>query len=302
MPIKISDSLPARAVLEGENIFVMTERRALTQDIRPLRLLILNLMPDKVTTETQLLRCLSNTPLQIEVSLLQTATYKPRNTAEDHLLSFYTTFDQVRGHRFDGMIVTGAPVEQMNFEDVDYWPELAGILDWTKQNVHSTLHICWGAQAALYRHYGIPKNDLPAKMFGVFPHTASRAHVPLFRGFDDVFHIPHSRHTDTRESDLLQHPAIEVLSVSEEAGLFAAMAEGGRQIFLTGHPEYDALTLDGEYRRDLDKGLPIAIPRHYYPDDDASKPPLVRWRSTSLLYTNWLNYYVYQSTPYDFAF
>jgi homoserine O-succinyltransferase len=302
MPIKISDSLPARTVLEGENIFVMTERRALSQDIRPLRLLILNLMPDKVTTETQLLRCLSNTPIQIEVSLLQTATYKPRNTAEDHLLSFYTTFNRIQDSRFDGMIVTGAPVEQMRFEDVDYWPELCEILDWAQEHVHSTLHICWGAQAALYRHYGVPKYELPQKVFGVFPHTVCRPHIPLFRGFDDVFPAPHSRHTEIREADFSGISALEVLSVSEEAGVFAAMAEGGRQIFITGHPEYDALTLDTEYKRDLGKGLDIDMPRHYYPGNDASNPPPHRWRShASLLYTNWLNYYVYQETPYDFA-
>jgi len=324
MPIKISDSLPARAVLEGENIFVMAEREAATQDFRPLRLLLFNLMPDKMTTETQLLRCLSNTPLQIEVSLLQTATYRPKHTSADHLLSFYTTFEHVRGNRYDGMITTGAPVEQMSFEDVYYWPELCEILDWTKENVHSTLHICWGAQAALYRHYGIPKYDLPSKMFGVFNHTARQRHIPLFRGFDDDFPVPHSRHTEIREGDLTGVPGLEILAVSEEAGVLAAIAAGNRwgenpharqsdniarrpwgvrtQIFLTGHPEYDALTLDGEYRRDMSKGLPIEAPRHYYPDGDASRPPPHRWRShASLLYTNWLNYYVYQETPYDFT-
>ncbi len=300
MPIKIPDSLPARTVLENENIFVMTQDRAIHQDIRPLKVLLLNLMPDKVTTETQLLRCLSNTPLQIEITLLQTASYQPQNVSGEHLLAFYTTFDAVRSSRFDGMIITGAPIEHMAFEDVDYWSELSEILDWTRENVHSTLHICWGAQAALYHHYGVRKHAMPEKVFGVFEHRQVKAHVPLLRGFDDVFPAPHSRHTEIREADLRAVPEIEVLATSGEAGVFAAMSGGGRQIFITGHPEYDALTLDREYRRDLDRGLPIVPPKHYY---DESGAPILRWRAHgNLLYTNWLNYYVYQSTPYGFVF
>ena len=302
MPINISALLPARIALESENIFVMSEHRAQHQDIRPLRLLILNLMPDKIATETQLLRCLSNTPLQIEVTLLQTATYQSKNTARDHLLAFYKTFDEVRGHRFDGMIVTGAPVEHLSFDKVEYWPELCEIMDWSRRNVHSTLHICWGAQAALYHHYGIDKHPLPQKVFGIFEHTKVAEHVPLFRGFDDRFPAPHSRHTEVRASELLAVPGVELLAVSEEAGVFAVMADDGRQIFIVGHPEYDAMTLDTEYKRDLSKGLSIDIPKHYYPDDDPGQTPLLRWRSHgSLLYTNWLNYYVYQETPFDFA-
>ncbi len=302
MPIKIPDTLPARSVLENENIFVMPQYRAIHQDIRPLQLLLLNLMPDKLTTEAQLLRCLSNTPLQIEVTLLQTASYQPQNTPSEHLLAFYTTFESVRSMRFDGMIVTGAPIEHMEFEDVGYWGELSEILDWTRENVHSTLHICWGAQAALYRHYGVRKHALSEKMFGVFEHSQTKAHVPLFRGFDELFPAPHSRHTEIREADLQAVPEIEILATSAEAGVFAAIAQNGRQIFITGHPEYDALTLDKEYRRDLDKGLAIAPPKHYYKGNDTKSAPLVRWRAHgNLLYTNWLNYYVYQSTPYDFT-
>ncbi len=302
MPIKIPDTLPARAVLENENIFVMPQYRAIHQDIRPLQLLLLNLMPDKLATEAQLLRCLSNTPLQIEVTLLQTASYQPQNTPSEHLLSFYTTFDNVRDTRFDGMIITGAPVEHLEFEAVDYWNELREILDWTRTNVHSTLHICWGAQAALYHHYGIQKHALPEKMFGVFEHRLMKAHVPLLRGFDDIFPAPHSRHTEIREADLSVIPEVELLAASDEAGVFAAIAEGGRQIFIVGHPEYDALTLDREYRRDLNSGKPIEPPKHYYLDDDPQNAPQLRWRAHgNLLYTNWLNYYVYQSTPYDFT-
>ncbi len=302
MPIKIPDTLPARSVLENENIFVMPQYRAIHQDIRPLQLLLLNLMPDKLSTEAQLLRCLSNTPLQIEVTLLQTASYQPQNTPSEHLLSFYTTFNAVRHDRFDGMIITGAPVELMEFEEVDYWGELSEILDWTLTNVHSTLHICWGAQAALFHHYGIEKRALKEKMFGVFEHRQLKAHVPLLRGFDELFPAPHSRHTEIRGDDLRRVPEVELIAASDEAGVFAAIAGGGKQIFVTGHPEYDALTLEREYRRDVDKGLSIAPPKHYYPDDDPRNAPLLRWRAHgNLLYTNWLNYYVYQSTPYDFT-
>ncbi len=301
MPIKIPDSLPARSVLEGENIFVMTEYRAIHQDIRPLSVLILNLMPTKIVTETQLLRKLSNTPLQIQVELLRTSSYLPQHTDSDHLESFYTTFDQVKDRKFDGMIITGAPVENLDFADVEYWDELCQIMEWTRTHVHSTLHVCWGAQAALYYHYKIPKYSLDKKLFGVFAHTAVKKQSPLFRGFDDVFYVPHSRHTSTRVEDVLKVPELELLAVSDEAGLFAVKSEDNRRFFITGHPEYDADTLEKEYRRDLDKGLPIDVPAHYFPGDDPNQPPVVRWRSAAqLFYTNWLNYYVYQTTPYDF--
>ena len=302
MPIKIPDSLPARSVLEGENIFVMTEYRAIHQDIRPLSVLILNLMPTKIVTETQLLRKLSNTPLQIQVELLRTSSYLPQHTDSDHLESFYTTFDQVKDRKFDGMIITGAPVENLDFADVEYWDELCQIMEWTRTHVHSTLHVCWGAQAALYYHYKIPKYSLDKKLFGVFAHTAVKKQSPLFRGFDDVFYVPHSRHTSTRVEDVLKVPELELLAVSDEAGLFAVKSEDNRRFFITGHPEYDADTLEKEYRRDLDKGLPIDVPAHYFPGDDPNQPPVVRWRSAAqLFYTNWLNYYVYQTTPYDLA-
>ena len=301
MPIKIPDSLPARSVLEGENIFVMTEYRAIHQDIRPLSVLILNLMPTKIVTETQLLRKLSNTPLQIQVELLRTSSYLPQHTDSDHLESFYTTFGQVKDRKFDGMIITGAPVENLDFADVEYWDELCQIMEWTRTHVHSTLHVCWGAQAALYYHYKIPKYSLDKKLFGVFAHTAVKKQSPLFRGFDDVFYVPHSRHTSTRVEDVLKVPELELLAVSDEAGLFAVKSEDNRRFFITGHPEYDADTLEKEYRRDLDKGLPIDVPAHYFPGDDPNQPPVVRWRSAAqLFYTNWLNYYVYQTTPYDF--
>ena len=300
MPIKIPDSLPARVTLEGENIFVMTEYRAMHQDMRPLSLLILNLMPTKIVTETQLLRKLSNSPLQVQVELLKTASHVSQNTDADHLSSFYTTIDEIRDRKFDGMIITGAPVENLDFTDVDYWPELCRIMDWTTTHVHSTLHVCWGAQAGLFYHYGIPKYSLDHKLFGVFPHTALKKQSPLFRGFDDVFFVPHSRHTETREEDIRKIPELELLSVSEEAGVFAVKSEDNRRFFITGHPEYDPDTLSREYFRDVDKGLPIDIPRHYFPDDDPAQPPVVRWRSAGqLFYTNWLNYYVYQTTPYD---
>ena len=302
MPIKIPDSLPARATLEGENIFVMTEYRAIHQDVRPLNLLILNLMPTKIVTETQLLRKLSNSPLQVEVELLQTASHISQNTDADHLLSFYTTFDQIKHRKYDGMIITGAPVENLDFTDVDYWPELCEIMEWSKTHVHSTLHICWGAQAGLYYHYGIPKYSLDKKLFGVFPHTTTwqKRQSPLFRGFDDVFYVPHSRYTENKVEDILAQPELELLAVSEEAGVFAVKSENNRRFFITGHPEYDADTLSREYFRDVDKGLDIAVPANYFPDNDPAQTPVVRWRSAAqLFYNNWLNYYVYQTTPYD---
>lgn len=300
MPIRIPDSLPAREVLEEENIFTMTEFRAFHQDIRPLKVLILNLMPTKIVTETQLLRKLSNTPLQIQVELLQTASYVGHYTDASHLESFYTTFEQIRDNKYDGMIITGAPVENMEFEEVDYWPELCAIMEWSKTHVHSTFHVCWGAQAALYYHYGIPKYSREKKLFGVFPHRALKPNSPLFRGFDDVFYVPHSRHTENCAEDILAIPALELLAVSEEAGVFAVKSRDNRQFFITGHPEYDPDTLAREYHRDVDKGLAIDVPKHYFPNDDPTKEPVVQWRSAAqLLYTNWLNYYVYQTTPYD---
>lgn len=300
MPIRIPDSLPARATLEGENIFVMTEYRAMHQDIRPLNVLILNLMPTKIVTETQLLRKLSNTPLQIQVELLRTSSYQPQNTDEDHLESFYTTFDQVKNKKYDGLIITGAPVENLDFTQVDYWDELCEIMSWSHSHVHSTLHICWGAQAGLYYHYGIEKHSLPEKLFGVFEHQVLKPSSPLFRGFDDVFEAPHSRYTEVLEQDILSTQGLELLSVSDEAGVFAVKSEDSRQLFIMGHPEYDPDTLAREYFRDRDKGLPIHVPLHYFPGDNPTGAPVVRWRSAGqLLYTNWLNYYVYQTTPYD---
>ncbi len=300
MPIKIPDSLPACAVLESENIFVMTERRALHQDIRPLNLLILNLMPTKIVTETQLLRKLSNTPLQIEVDLLQTASYVGRNTDTSHLDSFYTTFDKVKDKKYDGMIITGAPVENMEFDQVDYWPELCQIMKWTETHVHSTMHICWGAQAGLYYHYGIPKRSLQEKLFGVFEHNVLKANSPWFRGFDDVFFAPNSRYTEVWEEDIRKIPELEVMATGSESGVFAVKSTDSRRFFVLGHPEYDPDTLAREYFRDVDKGLDIAVPVNYFPDNDPSQAPIVRWRAAGqLLYTNWLNYYVYQTTPYD---
>ncbi len=299
MPIKIADSLPARAVLESENIFVMTERRALSQDIRPLKIAILNLMPLKIVTETQLLRCLSNTPLQIEIDLVQTRTYHSKNTPEDHLLTFYKTFDEIRSKKYDGFIITGAPVELLDFEAVEYWDELCEIMRWTRAHVHSTLHICWGAQAGLYFHYGIPKHILPEKKSGVFYHHVLIPKEPIFRGFNDIFLVPHSRHTEVREADILANPSLRLLSRSDEAGVHIVEAMNGRQLFVLGHGEYDRDTLKAEYVRDRSKGMAPKIPEHYFPNDDPSKEPLVRWRSHAhLFFTNWLNYYVYQSTPY----
>lgn len=303
MPIKIPDDLPAAGILEQENVFVMYENRAYSQDIRPLRILILNLMPNKIVTETQLLRLLSNTPLQVDVDLIYTATYCPRNTSTEYLTKFYETFDQVKERRYDGMIITGAPVEHLSFEEVAYWNELEEIMAWSKIHVYSTLHICWGAQAGLYYHYGIPKYDLPAKMFGVFPHCLSWTKpVKLFRGFDDVFYVPHSRHTEVRRSDIEKISQLRILSESKISGVYAVSDLTGRQIFLTGHSEYDPLILQYEYERDLERGLPIQLPVNYFPDDDPTKPPIVRWRSSAyLLFANWLNYYVYQETPYDLS-
>lgn len=300
MPIKIADSLPARAILESENIFVMTEHRALHQDIRPLRLALLNLMPTKITTETQILRCLSNTPLQIEVDLIQTATYQSTHTPEDHLLTFYKTFDDIKDRNYDGFIITGAPVEKMAFEDVDYWQEICTIMEWTKTHVHSTLHICWGAQAGLYYHYGIPKYLLPEKISGIFEHKVLHPKELIFRGYDDRFHAPHSRHTEVHAADIQANPALKLLAESDEAGVLIAEAMHGRQIFVCGHFEYDADTLKNEYFRDLNKGMHPQIPKHYFPNDDPTAQPLVTWRSHGqLFYTNWLNHYVYQTTPYD---
>lgn len=302
MPIKIPDSLPARAILEDENIFVMTEHRAMHQDIRPLKLLILNLMPTKVITETQLMRKLSNTPLQFEVELLRTISHDAKNTDDNHLSSFYVGLDDIKHRYYDGMIITGAPVENLDFDEVDYWPELCEIMEWTKTNVHCTMHICWGAQAALFYHYGVQKYALPKKMFGVFLHTIRKPLSPFFRGFDDQFWMPHSRHTEILEKDIAQVPELEMLSSSEKAGVFAVKTKDSRQFFLTGHPEYDRETLLLEYQRDTDRGLDIDIPENYFPADDPGAQPMVSWCAHGqLMYSNWLNYYVYQSTPYDIS-
>jgi len=300
MPIKIADSLPARAVLEEENIFVMTEHRALSQDIRPLKLLILNLMPTKIITETQILRKLSNTPLQIEIELLKTVSYDSKNTDKAHLESFYRSFDEIKSKYYDGMIVTGAPVENLDFEAVDYWSELCEIMQWSRSNVHSTFHICWGAQAGLYYHFGIEKHVLPKKLFGVFEHKLLKPNSPLFRGFNDIFHVPHSRYTEVLAEDIQKIPELELLSVSDRAGVFAVKTKDSRQFFITGHPEYDAETLAFEYFRDRERGLGTAIPENYFPDDNPGMDPAVTWRAhAQLLYSNWLNYYVYQTTPYE---
>ena len=299
MPIKIPDSLPARTTLESENIFVMTQFRAMHQDIRPLHLLILNLMPTKIVTETQLLRKLSNTPLQIEVDLLHTISHQAKNTSMAHLENFYVGLDKVRERYYDGMIITGAPVENLNFQDVDYWDELCDIMAWTRDHVHCTLHICWGAQAGLYYHYGIPKVSMEKKLFGVYPHRLLRPHSPIFRGFDPEFYVPHSRYTTFREEDIRRVPQLEILSTSPQAGIYIVKTEDSRQFFITGHPEYDADTLQQEYLRDVNRGVAIDIPEHYFPDNDPSRAPQMTWRShAQLFYTNWLNYYVYQTTPY----
>ena len=300
MPIKIPNLLPATQTLHEENIFVITENRAITQDIRPLRIVMLNLMPQKIVTETQIARLIGNTPLQVELELLQTATHKSTHMSEEHMLSFYKVFDDIKDQNFDGMIITGAPVEHVAFEEVDYWEELCEIMEWSKTHVTSTLHICWGAQAGLYYHYGVPKVQLPEKLFGVFEHKLDYKRSILFRGFDDTFLVPHSRHTANRREDIESVEGLRVLASSDEAGVFVVSTERGRQIFVTGHSEYDADTLKKEYLRDKGKGLKIAVPKNYFPNDDDTKEPIVRWRScANLFYSNWLNYFVYQATPYD---
>lgn len=299
MPIKIPKNLPAAKILRDENIFVMDVERAQSQNIRPLRILVLNLMPTKITTETQLARLLGNTPLQIEMELL-TVHRTPKNTAKEHMLSFYQTFDQVKDAYFDGMVITGAPVEQMAFEEVDYWQELCEIMQWSRSHVYSTFHICWGAQAGLYYHYGIEKLPLEKKMFGIFPHTVTHKGSILFRGFDDVFLAPHSRHTTVNREQIAANPKLKILAESPEAGVYAISTDAGRQIFITGHAEYDADTLAKEYFRDKDAGLPIDLPKNYFPNDDDTQTPLSTWRSgANLLFSNWLNYFVYQATPYE---
>ena len=300
MPICIPDSLPAAHTLESENIFVMTQERATHQDIRPLKIGILNLMPTKIVTETQLLRLLSNSPLQIDIELIQTASHISKNTAAEHLFKFYRTFDDIKDELFDGFIITGAPVEQMEFEEVDYWPELCTFLEWTKSHVYSSLHICWGAQAALYYHYGIQKHPLPKKMFGVFEHDTLEPTHPLVRGFDEVFYAPHSRHTTIKKEDVLACPKLQLLASSDEAGAYLIASRSGRQFFATGHSEYDRDTLATEYFRDVNKGLPIEVPKYYFKNDDPAEKILYRWRGhANLLFSNWLNYFVYQTTPYD---
>ena len=300
MPIKIPNRLPATKVLNEENIFVITETRALTQDIRPLKILILNLMPTKIVTETQLARLLGNTPLQVEMELLKTSTHKAKNTSEEHMIAFYKTFDDVKDQNFDGMVITGAPVEHLEFEEVEYWDELCEIMEWSKTHVTSTFHICWAAQAALYYHYGINKQPLEKKLFGVFEHTVDHKGSILFRGFDDTFMVPHSRHTTVLKEDIEKEKRLKILSTSKEAGVYALATDKGKQIFITGHSEYDADTLKKEYLRDKQAGLPIDVPKNYFPDDDDTKEPKVSWRSSAnLLYSNWLNYFVYQTTPYD---
>ena len=300
MPIKIPNLLPATGTLLEENIFVMTETRAITQDIRPLHILMLNLMPTKIVTETQIARLIGNSPLQVELELLQTATHKATHTSEEHMLAFYKTFEEVKDKRYDGRIITGAPVEQMEFEEVAYWDELCEIMEWSKTHVTSTLHICWGAQAGLYYHYGIKKYPLEKKLFGVFPHTADHKKSMLFRGFDDVFMVPHSRHTTCKREDIERIEGLKIVASSEEAGVYACMTKRGRQIFVTGHSEYDADTLKKEYLRDKNLGLPIEVPKNYFPGDDDTLEPRVTWRSSAnLMYYNWLNYFVYQTTPYN---
>lgn len=300
MPIKIPNELPAVRVLEEENIFVMTETRAITQDIRPLKILILNLMPTKVDTETQLSRLLGNTPLQVEIELIHTSTHKSKNVSEEHLLAFYKEFEDVKERYFDGMIITGAPVEKMEFEEVEYWEELVEIMEWSKSHVHSTLHICWGAQAGLYYHFGIQKHMMARKLSGVYAHSVDYKRSILFRGFDDVFYVPHSRYTTVDREDIEKVPELRILASSEKAGVYAVITPGGRQVFLTGHSEYDADTLEKEYLRDKGLGISPEVPENYYPGDDDTKRPVLSWRGhATLLFTNWLNYFVYQTTPYD---
>lgn len=300
MPVKVPDHLPAKEILQTENVFVMDESRAFQQDIRPLRIALLNLMPTKETTETQILRLLSNTPLQIEFVLLHPKTHISKNTSQEHLSLFYKTFEDVKDEQFDGLIITGAPVEQMDFEKVTYWEELQEIMDWSKTNVTSTMHICWAAQAGLYYHYQVPKYSLKEKMFGVFPHSINQSHINLMRGFDEVFFVPQSRHTEVRHEDIAQLAELDILSESEESGVYLVASKDGKQVFVTGHSEYDPYTLKWEYDRDVNKGLEIALPCNYYPNDDPTRTPMITWRAhANLLFSNWLNYYVYQETPYD---
>lgn len=300
MPIKIPNELPAARTLAEENIFVMSETRAVAQDIRPLQILLLNLMPTKVVTETQFSRLLGNTPLQVELTLMHTKSHQSKNTSEEHLLAFYCTFDEIKDKKFDGMIITGAPVEHMPFEEVEYWEELCEIMEWSLTHVQSTFHICWGAQAGLYYHFGIGKYQLDRKMFGIFPHSADHKKTILFRGFDDIFMVPHSRHTGIDRAEIEAVPELKILASSPEAGVFAIKTEEGRQIFITGHPEYDADTLKKEYDRDVAAGKPIDLPKNYFPDNDPTREPPATWRSSAnLLYSNWLNYFVYQATPFD---
>lgn len=300
MPIKIPNDLPARPILEDEHIFVMTETRALTQDIRPLRIGIVNLMPTKIATETQLLRCLANTPLQIEVDLIHTQSYTAKNTSEEHLSAFYRTFDDIKSENYDGIIITGAPVENMPFEEVEYWPELCQIMEWTKTHVHSTMHICWAAQAGLYYHYDVPKQQLPNKLSGIYSHRLLNPKARLFRGFDEEYFAPHSRHTQSDPEAIAKEPQLRVLAVSPQAGIHIVSDQDSRQFFISGHSEYDLYTLRDEYQRDIANGLPVPIPLNYFPQNDPSQKPINHWRAhANLLFTNWLNYYVYQTTPYD---
>ena len=300
MPVNIPRELPARQVLQDENVFVMSTERAQHQDIRPLRIAILNLMPTKIATETHLLRLLGNSPLQVEVTLLHMGSHCSRNTPPEHLAAFYTTFETVRELRFDGLIITGAPVEQLAFEDVDYWAELIDLLDWSREHVYSTMHVCWGAQAALYRHYGVPKYQLPRKLSGVFDHDVLDARTPILSGFDEVFPAPHSRYTEIHAADILAVPQLKLLATSADAGVYLVGSTDGRELYVTGHPEYERDTLKLEYERDVARKLPIAVPNHYFPGDDPARPPRVTWRSHAfLLYANWLNHCVYQGTPYN---
>ena len=300
MPIQIPNDLPAAGILQRENIFVMTQTRATTQDIRPLEIVVLNLMPTKITTETQLTRLLGNTPLQVKLELMHTTSHQSKNVSPEHLLTFYKSFDELKNRKYDGMVITGAPVEQMPFEEVDYWPELCEIMEWSKTNVHSTFHICWGAQAGLYYHYGVRKHELPQKLFGVYEHQADYKRSILLRGFDDHFWVPHSRHTTVLREDIEAIPELKIIASSPDAGVYAVMSKGGRHIFVTGHSEYDPETLQKEYLRDKNLGLPIQPPANYFPADDDTREPVVRWRGhANLLFSNWLNYFVYQTTPYD---
>ena len=300
MPIKIQSDLPAKAELEEENIFVMDENRAISQNIRPLEIIVLNLMPIKQDTELQLLRGLSNTPLQIDVTFLQMSSHVSKNTSASHIKKFYQTFEEIKNNNYDGMIITGAPVEKLEFEEVNYWDELITVMEWSKKHVTSTIHICWGAQAGLYYHYGIKKELLPKKLSGVYKHRVMNRKEPLVRGFDDVFMAPHSRYTQASRQQILDNPRLKVLADSDEAGIYIVLGDGGKEIFVMGHPEYDRLTLDQEYKLDIDKGIEPELPVNYYPDDDCNRKPMLSWRShANNLYTNWLNYYVYQITPYD---